>query len=288
MLFRSKRNSIKPYIIGFGFASLAIAGAFVATKFFRSRLTSEISRLRLKIKAGWVGNEGLAQIKIKSEMNFQFQSMKYQIKLLEAKKFIPPPQIPDAKFDPFARENYGSFFISDLSEEHTLLIEVEILTKKIQKTAIDFTQCLKVMDALEGFVYFNSGPKSGASQRHKHIQGIPYSSFPISKMPIESLIKNRKGEYYCLDEFKFKHIFYGFDNDIIKTIENKNYHESAVLIERIYKECLRKLNNESLTIEYNMLLTNHWIFLVSRSKESVMDKIKINAMAFTGSFIVST
>ena len=40
--------------------------------------------------------------------------------------------------------------------------------------------------------------------------------------------------------------------------------------------------------EYNMVITRHWMLLVLRSEESSMNKIKINAVGFTGSFAVKS
>jgi ATP adenylyltransferase len=43
-------------------------------------------------------------------------------------------------------------------------------------TKDDFKQTIFVFKALKGLYYYNSGPKAGASQKHKHIQVLPYEA----------------------------------------------------------------------------------------------------------------
>ena len=40
----------------------------------------------------------------------------------------------------------------------------------------DFKQCIYTFKALRGLYFFNSGPKAGASQIHKHMQIFPYEA----------------------------------------------------------------------------------------------------------------
>ena len=51
----------------------------------------------------------------------------------------------------------------------------------------DFKQTLLVIEALNGLFFFNSGPESGYSQKHKHIQVLPNEAF---KLPIIKKIKD--------------------------------------------------------------------------------------------------
>ncbi len=52
----------------------------------------------------------------------------------------------------------------------------------------DFEASLITMKALDGFIFYNSGPISGASQSHKHLQVVPVSSLPNRKIPINDRI----------------------------------------------------------------------------------------------------
>lgn len=52
----------------------------------------------------------------------------------------------------------------------------------------DFEAAITVMKALDGFLFYNSDPISGASQSHKHMQVIPISSLPYKKIPINEKV----------------------------------------------------------------------------------------------------
>ena len=46
---------------------------------------------------------------------------------------------------------------------------------------------VKTMLSLEAFMYFNQGPDSGASQPHKHMQLIPFTSLVNKVLPVEQV-----------------------------------------------------------------------------------------------------
>ena len=52
----------------------------------------------------------------------------------------------------------------------------------------DFEAALIAMKALDGFIFYNSGPLAGASQSHKHIQVVPMSSLTNKKIPINDRV----------------------------------------------------------------------------------------------------
>ena len=296
--------------VGLSITALAVGAAVLATKFKGDTLATELWLLRKKIKLGWIGNPALEHLKMSSEKTLffpKYQNMQFYVKIVASNKFTKKKAESDPSVDPFARENISPLFIADLSETHALLYNkfhlvpyhVLIITKDfiMQNTPLvesDFAASLKVMKALTGFVFFNSAPNAGASQEHKHLQAIPYSSYPNQSVPIDTLIEQAykddlKGDtYFTLPQFNFKHIFYRFDKSITKGISTRSLPDKAKLLEEVYKGCLRKLNNESLATAYNMVLTKHWMFLVLRKTELALNKVKINAVGFTGSFAVKS
>lgn len=52
----------------------------------------------------------------------------------------------------------------------------------------DFEATLLPMKTLEGFAFYNSGSRAGASQGHKHIQVLPFKSLPNKKIPINQRV----------------------------------------------------------------------------------------------------
>ena len=157
----------------------------------------------------------------------------------------------------------------------------------------DFQAVLELMNALDCFIFFNGGPDAGASQEHKHLQGIPYSSFG-GNIPLDTLIKEneKKGEtigeveYSKVEAFQFLHILCKFKSSITKGLKNENIRVRAKMLENVYMECLKRLNNTTLSIAYNFVLTKDWLFFVLRKCETGMGKIKINSLGFVGSFAV--
>ncbi len=71
---------------------------------------------------------------------------------------------------------------------HLLITTKEFREQKAPVTQQDFEAMLKVLSLYKGFVFFNSGPVAGASQKHKHYQYIKTASLPHSVIPVQTLI----------------------------------------------------------------------------------------------------
>jgi len=284
----------KKKLIGIG--AVSFLSAILVARYLHKQLA--ILHLRHQIKTKWVGNEAFDQIKLIGRIQLEldkYKPMKFYYKIKAPEEY----KVVRRVFDPFTEDNSRAMFITHLSPTHNLIFNkywvspyhVLIITKEfvVQNTPLtfeDFVETLKVMKALKGFAFFNSGPKAGASQTHKHIQAIPYNSYPNSKIPIDVLIGDKKGEYFSLPQFKFQHLFFQFNKQTMKQITRNKFKEVASTLQEIYKTCLKKLNNEDLAKEYNIILTNRWLVMVLRSAELTEHKIKINAMGFTGSFLI--
>ena len=123
------------------------------------------------------------------------------IVLLLAKLAKKPTHAPALKVkDPFMPPFEPGLFISELSETHTLLFNkfqvcnkhVLVVTTKFarQESPLDrddLAAVVKTMLSLNAFMYFNKGPKSGASQPHKHMQLIPFESIETKNLPVEQV-----------------------------------------------------------------------------------------------------
>jgi len=314
-------NLLKNLALGLGTLALSIWTAVLITKAPFDQLLTEIWDLRRKIKSEWKENPVLEHLQMKSEKTLflpKYKNTQFYIKIVQSEKFaskkVKTPHTihnsPGGKHsDPFCQENIRPLFIADLSSTHSLLYNkyhlvpyhVLIITKEFMPqgtllTEQDFSASLKVMRALRGFVFFNSGPTAGASQEHRHLQAIPYSSYPNQAIPIDNLIKetikdediSKNAGFFTLPQFQFKHIFYKFPQRITKGLRSTNLNEKAEIVLESYKKCLKKLDNENLDIAYNLVLSKKWIFLVLRKSKLALDLVKINAVAFTGSFAVKS
>jgi len=58
----------------------------------------------------------------------------------------------------------------NIHQEHLLVVTKEFEPQSSKLTREDFKQTIVTFRAVRGLFFFNSGPKAGASQLHKHIQ----------------------------------------------------------------------------------------------------------------------
>ena len=154
---------------------------------------------------------------------------------------------------------------------------------------------LMIMKALDAFCFFNSGPKAGASQQHFHLQAVPYSSllggskFPIHKIvsaKIETIKKNKENNVFQINQFKFLHLFYSFQENLLEGISEENIQNKSQKLESYYVESMKKLKDKKDFEDYNLILTSEWMLIVPRSKEKAFDLFSLNAVAFSGSIVV--
>lgn len=157
------------------------------------------------------------------------------------------------------------------------------------------------MKAHNAFAYFNAGFKAGASIPHKHIQLIPYKSMRDGMLPVEqealkyAMENNIQSGMFQLPQFKtFKHVFHVLADSEGKSImriceDEHRIEELAHRITLIYNECLQILKYKEE--DYNMVLTEHFLFVVLREKESFTQgeyEFNINALGYAGTLAVKS
>jgi sulfate adenylyltransferase (ADP) / ATP adenylyltransferase len=118
------------------------------------------------------------------------------------------------------------------------------------------------------FVFYNSGPLAGASQRHKHLQLVPA---PLGEgpeaMPIEPLL--------AAGRLPFRAAAARLDG-----------LEPPLLLRR-YLQLLSSLDLAGAVAPsrpYNLLATREWLVLVPRSRER-FEGIPVNALGFAGALL---
>lgn len=275
-----------------------------------SNLRQKLRILRKRIYDNWSDNKTINVIRFQTEHAIflpEYNNTEIYIKVMDSNCCTKPPQKEVIKSDPFIPP-FTEDFLDHLSHTHSLIYNgnsllrchLLVITNEFerQNTPInirDFEAGLKAMKALSGFIFYNSGPDSGSSQLHKHLQVVPYSAFRYGYVPIDALIRNEErihgslsGKFFTIPQYKFKHKFYMIPEKITRNLTEKGAMEKAKWMERVYKELLRKLENSDMEIAYNLILTNRWMFVVLRKCEVALDTIKINALGFTGSLVVRT
>jgi len=151
-------------------------------------------------------------------------------------------------------------------------------------TSVDFTVSFKVLRALNGYAFYNSGPYSGASQSHKHFQVMPFdkdTKFDIVRL-INSHIVHDRIEIFQCPIFKFAHKIV----PLPAFTSNKSYEDIGRELEKLYLLLTKELGIDTRTMSYNLILTESWMLVIKRSKEMAFDVLSVNSLGFLGSFLL--
>jgi len=197
--------------------------------------------------------------------------------LEEKKRTYPPPSSP---FLP-PEENLFLDYLDDkymlvlnkfnVCPGHLLLITRDFAPQNSLLKEEDFTPALKTLEGPRGLVFFNSGPKAGASQEHRHLQWIP---LPMTRE-------------YTQDPLLF------FTHHIAPVIHSRviaySAPPSAAQAARDFKKMHASLEQELALspLPYNLLFTPQGMALIPRSQAAPWD-IQINALGYGGSLFVKS
>merc|ERR1712228_1085648 len=187
----------------------------------------------------------------------------------------------------------------NLVPNHVLIITSEFIQQSLPLNITDFEIALNVIASMNGLCYFNSGPFSGASQPHKHLQIIPRNkAFPIEDFTKNIHAKNENQEQkekendnediklYELKEYEFIHRVYLIEND---SDYDKIYNAYLLIMDAI--KCDMNLSKDE-TFSYNLIMTADFLFIVARKCDVYFDEeefgknvsLGINAVTFAGTF----
>lgn len=197
-------------------------------------------------------------------------------------------------------------FVGHLSETHSLVLNkynivphhVLIITKEYESQLNplndrDFVATWMAMEAMPdgGMAYFNSGPLSGASQPHKHVQVMPLPLAPNSTVciPFDPCFKTSLGEHHAgqpclLGRLPFK----AWGASLAK--KHQSIYENGKALEELYVELLTEVKHglkENSVTSYNLLMTREYMMIIPRRQE-FDGPIGCNSVAFAGSFFVKT
>jgi len=213
-------------------------------------------------------------------------SLRFCISLLNSAN--PKPERSEQPADPFMYPFEPGIFICDLGENYRLLFNkyyiskghTLIVTKKFEEqnkqlVLGDFEVMREVMQDMRALAFYNSGPESGFSQPHKHIQVLPFESLPISLW--REVEENREEGPFTLSSFAFRHFFYRFTPGI-----------SAAAQYQAYCQLLKLLGVTPEQHSYNLIVTSYWMLMVLRDKAYAFNRISINALGFLGLILVKS
>ena len=193
-------------------------------------------------------------------------------------------------FNPFLPYE-EDLFVADISDTHVCILNkfnvvdyhLLIITRSFEEqesllTLEDFAAMLTCLGEFEGLVFYNGGKLAGASQRHKHLQIVPFSETDI---PISPLLKAAKLENSLgtIQEFPFLHALTTFNCGESAEVTLEKYH---TLLKTVG---IKPLENNMQSGAYNLLITRKWMLVVPRKQEEI-DDISINSLGFAGALLV--
>ncbi|KAI8969806.1 ATP adenylyltransferase-domain-containing protein [Pilobolus umbonatus] len=222
------------------------------------------------------------------------------------------------KMDPFENPD-PALVVKELDEHIILLNKYSVIPKHILLVTKEFKEqtdlllpndlyeaieCIKAFGhSYSPLTFYNCGPSSGASQRHKHLQVIPLRRDSTVQPPIKQLyneIHDRHvGQIYAINKLPFVHVIMELDKNIMRSALERDHlteYLSAMffgLLDAMFQQ-LRE-NTEIVTDSYNFLMTDDFMMLVPRTKESaVVEKegrqheFSLNSLAFAGLLLCKT
>lgn len=206
-------------------------------------------------------------------------------------RFIDP-------FLPYERD----LFVVDISDSHVCLLNkfnvvdhhLLIVTRAFEEqeallTLNDFVALWACLSEVEGLAFYNAGKAAGASQRHKHLQLVP---FPVEKnvdrLPIDPLIKaiqfrdasgtRKRDPITVIPEFSFLHALTQLNPEMSPEDLLQRYYE---LLEAVGISSYGVMQSAP----YNLLATREWMMIVARSQAG-FSGIAANSLAFSGALLV--
>ncbi|KAI1457215.1 HIT-like protein [Annulohypoxylon moriforme] len=251
------------------------------------------------------------QVAVLTPGSFAFQ-LRYAPSLALKPK-APKPKEPNGKlFNPFENPS-PAMLVAELSPSHRLVLnkfaivpehfilvtkEFKPQTHVLEKDDIDATfACIQAYHAegQELFAFFNSGPHSGASQPHRHLQLLPIESM---RSGLEDVDRGSQWNVLAdtLTGSSKKLPFNVFATSIRSDMSAEERHDAYLeLYRRAVKTACPDIeahNEGEAQISYNFAMTSNTMALCPRTAEGVMLKSKsgedIGQVSLNGTVLAGT
>ncbi len=204
------------------------------------------------------------------------------------------------EFNPFLPYE-KDLFVTEFSPTHLGLLNkfnvvdhhLLMVTKKFEEqerwlTVADFQALWLCLAGMDGLVFYNGGKLAGASQKHKHLQFVPFPLVPNGlKLPMEPAIASVQfhNNIGRVSEFPFVHAIAKCNPHWVE-FPTAAATETLELYFNLLEAVGLPINNPDYQSgAYNLLATREWMMIVPRSQET-FEGIQINSLGFAGSFFV--
>jgi len=176
---------------------------------------------------------------------------------------------------------------------HLLLVTRTAEEQALPLDPADFDAVARCLDGIDGLAFYNSGPAAGASQRHRHLQLVP---FPLAEPPAPTPIEPALNEVLqdpgrsTLPAYDFVHAVAPLPATAWQVADRADRlarvtGAMALAYRALAARTGLRLRAEGADREYNLLVTRRWMLLVPRSRER-FDGVSVNALGFAGSLLV--
>lgn len=207
------------------------------------------------------------------------------------------PALAGAPFNPFLPYD-PNLFVAHLSPTHLCLLNkynvynnhLLVVTRAFEEqttwlTAADLAALWRCMGEVDGLGFFNGGKDAGASQRHKHLQLVPFPLSPNgTAVPLEAALTTAVFTHSLgrVPSFPFAHALVRLDMG----------QETGVSLFHHYQQLLAAVGLNDGTVgrggshaaPYNLLLTRRWMLLVPRT-HAKHHGVSVNSLGFAGSML---
>jgi ATP adenylyltransferase len=162
----------------------------------------------------------------------------------------------------------------NLVDRHLLIVTREFEEQETPLTVADFRAARLCLVAIDGLVFYNSGAAAGASQRHKHLQLVPFPLGPrAERVPLDRAVAAAvEGGLDVVPRLGFRHRVARLDPVLA----------GAASDHALYRDLLTA--SGSSAAPYNLLMTRDWMLVVPRSRAAA-GPIEVNALGFAGTLV---
>ena len=188
-------------------------------------------------------------------------------------------------------------FVTDISDTHLCLLNkynavdhhLLVVTRQFEEqetwlTQKDFQAMGAVLGEIDGLVFYNAGKTAGASQKHKHLQLVPFPLVPHGvNLPIEPAIATAQfeEEIGSVPTFPFVHAIAQLNSLTAESLLKRYYS----LLRAVEILNAAQPSGTTQTAAYNLLATREWMLLIPRTREH-SESISVNSLGFAGALLV--
>lgn len=152
---------------------------------------------------------------------------------------------------------------------HTLLITNKFKHQNSPLTPNDLIKCNRLLSQMDRpndkhFIIYNSGPNSGSSQNHKHLQLLQFPTTDF--IPFQDILTKDTPPFIPTKSLQpLQNKFVSFAHFVIPLPSNPTQDHLMTCYIALLQYISPFFNNDMTQLSYNFILTQNWMCLVPRS-----------------------